>query len=226
MSRLRAWLFALVFYGGSVPIVLTVPISALFGQAPLTAHVRGWARYHRWAARAVLGITSRLEGRPPPGAILYAAKHEAMFETIEMVLLLDTPMIVMKEELARIPLWGWAAQRYGMIVIDRAASAAAVRQLVREGAKAREQGRPILIFPEGTRVARGETPPLKAGFAGMYRLLGLPVVAVALDSGVAFPKGGTPRAGEITFRFGEVIAPGLPRDQVEARVHAEINALS
>jgi 1-acyl-sn-glycerol-3-phosphate acyltransferase len=83
----------------------------------------------------------------------------------------------------------------------------------------------VIIFPEGTRVAPGETPPLRAGFAGLYRALGLPVVPVAVDSGRLWGRGVVKRSGTVTFKVGETIPPGLQRDEAERRVHAAINAL-
>jgi 1-acyl-sn-glycerol-3-phosphate acyltransferase len=88
------------------------------------------------------------------------------------------------------------------------------------------EGRPILIFPEGTRVPHGQAPELKSGIAGLYRLLNLPVVPIACDSGRLLPKKGLKRPGIVTFRVGETIPPGLPREEIEARVHAAINALN
>ena len=87
-------------------------------------------------------------------------------------------------------------------------------------------GRPVIIFPEGTRVSPGEAPPLQPGFAGLYRALGLPVVPVAQDSGMLWPRKGPKRSGTIHFKVGEIIPAGLKRDEIEARVHAAINALN
>nr|MDP9414788.1 1-acyl-sn-glycerol-3-phosphate acyltransferase [Pseudomonadota bacterium] len=154
------------------------------------------------------------------------AKHQSMFETIEIVLLLEEPAVVLKRQLADIPLWGWAAQRYGVIPVDREGGAAALRRMLKAAQAAVSEGRPIAIFPEGTRVGPGEQPPLQAGFAGLYRALGLPVVPVALDSGRLWPRRSfSKRPGVVTMRFGDPIPPGLPRKDVEARVHAAINAL-
>ena len=225
MARLRTLAFMLVFYGLSVPIVLLVPIPALIGQRALIAYAHGWAVFHRWAARLLLGIDTRIEGKRSSEPALYAAKHQSMFETLELALMLNGPALVMKAELARIPIWGWAARRYGVIVIDRAGAAATMRQMMREARGAIEAGRSIVIFPEGTRVRPGERPPLRAGFAGLYRALGVVVVPVALDSGRVWPRKGAKRAGTVTFRFGEPVPPGLPRAEAEARVHAGINAL-
>ncbi|WP_375382496.1 lysophospholipid acyltransferase family protein [uncultured Sphingomonas sp.] len=225
IPRWRRWAFDLVFYGGSVPIVATTPISALIGRSTLIAHATAWTSFHRWAVRRLLGIEIRIEGERPSGPALYAAKHQAMFETLELQRLLDGPAMALKQELAQIPVWGWSARRYGALVVNRDGSAAALRTMMREAKAAKADGRSILIFPEGTRVAPGETPPLKSGFAGLYRLLALPTVPVAVDSGRLLPRRGLRRRGTITIRFGEVIPPGLPREEVEARVHAAMNAL-
>ena len=83
----------------------------------------------------------------------------------------------------------------------------------------------MLIYPEGTRVPVGETPPLKSGFAALYRALGLPVVPIATDSGRLWGRGLVHQPGTITFRVGETIPAGLPRREIEARVHAAINVL-
>ena len=98
--------------------------------------------------------------------------------------------------------------------------------MMREAKAAGAAGRSVILFPEGTRSAMGEAPPVQAGLAGLYRAVGLPVVPVALDSARVWPKQGAMQAGLVTFRFGEPIPPGLKRDAIEARVHREINALN
>ena len=225
IARLRTLAFNLVFWSGTVPIVLGTPIAALIGHRPLRGLVRFWTVYHDWCARWLLGIASRIEGAPLPTPALYAGKHQSLYETIELVRLLHEPAIVMKRELAQIPVWGWAAQRYGMIVVDRAASAGALRSMMRDAKAVLAEGRSVIIFPEGTRVKPGEQPPLKSGLAGLYKILGLPLVPIAIDSGLIWPKRGAKRPGRITFRFGEPLPPGLPRPEVEARAHSGINAL-
>ena len=225
IAALRTWVFRIVFYSLSFPIVSTVPVSALFGSRAVIAHANVWTRFHRWCARWLLGIRVRVEGERPVGPALYAAKHQAMFETLELQALLDGPAMALKQELADLPIWGWAARRYGALVVDREGSSTALRKMLREANAAKAVGRSILIFPEGTRVAPGDQPPLKPGFAGLYRMLALPTVAVALDTGRLLPKRGTIHSGVVTIRFGEAIPPGLPRAEIEARVHREINVL-
>ncbi|MBO9621996.1 MAG: 1-acyl-sn-glycerol-3-phosphate acyltransferase [Sphingomonas sp.] len=226
MDRLRTLLFATAFYGLSVPIVLLAPVAALFGQRAFRRWVVFWTQYHAWCARYLAGIRLLVEGAPLATPALYAAKHQSFFETFELVRMLGAPVVVMRQEFARIPVWGWAARRYGVIVIDRDAAASALRQMMREAKAASAEGRSVILFPEGTRTRQGEAPALRAGLAGLYRAIGLPVVPVALDSAKVWPKKGPMHPGVVTFRFGEPIPAGLKRDEVEARVHREINALN
>ena len=226
MALIRSLLFATIFYGMTGPAALVALPIAWCGPRPLRRYVLAWARAHRWCTRHLLGIVTRIEGEVPTGLALVAAKHQSMYETIELLALLSEPAVVIKRELADIPAWGHAARLYGVIPVDREAGSGALRRMLRAARAAQEEGRSILIFPEGTRVAPGETPPLRPGFAGLYRQLGLPVVPVALDSGRLWPRRSfVKHAGTVTFRFGAPIPPGLPRDEAEARVHAAINAL-
>lgn len=222
---LRRLLFRLVFYIGSVPFVLATPLATALGHRRLVGVVHGWARFHRAVARRFLGIASRFEGGPSTMPVLYAAKHHSMYETLELALVAGDPVMVLKRELMAIPVWGWAVRRYGAIVVDREASAAALRQMMAEAKAARAAGRSVLIYPDGTRVAWGDAPPLRSGFAGLYKVLGLPVVPIAVDSGRVWSRHGPERPGIVTFRFCEPIPPGLTRAAIEQRVHAAINAL-
>ena len=88
----------------------------------------------------------------------------------------------------------------------------------------RARGRSVIVYPEGTRVPVGERPPLRPGFAGLYRALGLPVVPVAHDSGQLWPRTLVKQPGTIRFKVGEVIPPGLKREEIEQRVHRAINS--
>ncbi|MFL6734620.1 MAG: lysophospholipid acyltransferase family protein [Sphingomicrobium sp.] len=225
MQLARSILYAAMFYVGTAVFCVVGLTAGLLGTKPMQRAVSGWARYNHWAAEKVLGIKVRVEGKITPGPALIAVKHQSMFETVEIVLIAEAPVIVLKRELARIPLFGWMTRRWGIIPVDREAGAKALREMLTIGKATIAAGRPILIYPEGTRVRPGEQPPLRPGFAGLYRLLGLPVVPVALDSGRLWGRGILKRPGVITFRVGETIPPGLNREEVERRVHAAINAL-
>ncbi|WP_223276657.1 lysophospholipid acyltransferase family protein [Sphingomonas daechungensis] len=109
--------------------------------------------------------------------------------------------------------------------VDRSAGAKALREMLLLGKEAAAIGRPVIIYPEGTRVRPGETPPLQAGFAGLYKALGLPVVPVAMDSGRLWGRNLPRNAGTVHFVVGEPIPAELKREDIEARVHAAINVL-
>jgi 1-acyl-sn-glycerol-3-phosphate acyltransferase len=225
MALVRSLLYAAIFYPATFLWVLASIVASLFGRRPILAVVLGWVEFHHWLVEHLLGIRVRVEGAVPPGPHLIAVKHQAMLETLEMVRLSQLPVIVMKRELDRIPLFGLVTRRYGTIVVERSAGATALRALVAEGKRGVASGRSVIIYPEGTRVRVGETPPLKSGFTALYRALGLPVVPIAMDSGVLWGRGLVHRPGVVTFKVGATIPPGLPREEVESRVHAAINLL-
>jgi 1-acyl-sn-glycerol-3-phosphate acyltransferase len=225
MQSARSLLHAAIFYPATLLFVLACFVAVLFGAGAMRRVVRSWTEFHHWLAEDLLGIRSVVVGAVPAGPHLIAVKHQSMYETIEMVRLADTPVIVLKRELSAIPLFGWTTRQWGVIAVDRDAGAKALREMVAQAKQAAASGRSVLIFPEGTRVPPGQTPPLRPGFAGLYRALGLPVVPVAVDSGRLWRRGLAKRSGVVTFKVGETIPPGLTREEVEARVHAAINAL-
>ena len=224
-ALLRSLLYAAIFYTATLLWVLIGGLVSLFGRKATLAVVLSWVEMHHWLVRNLLGIRLRVEGEVPRGPLLIAVKHQSMLETLEMVRIANLPIIVMKKELGDIPFFGFLTRRYGVIEVERSAGAKALRSLVEEGREAVASGRAVIIYPEGTRVRVGETPELKSGFAALYRTLGLPVAPVALDSGRLWGRGLVHRSGTVTFRVGETIPAGLPRKDIEARVHSAINAL-
>ncbi|HVL78352.1 MAG TPA: lysophospholipid acyltransferase family protein [Sphingomicrobium sp.] len=225
MQHIRSLVFAAIFYPATAILSVLGLAAGAFGTAPARRMVRRWADIHHWLCDNLLGIRQEVEGAIPPGAHLIAVKHQSMYETIQMVRIADTPVVVLKRELTHIPLFGWITRRYGVIPVDRRAGAKALRQMVAMGRDAVAADRSVIIYPEGTRVPPGATPPLRSGFAGLYRALNLPVVPVAVDSGRLWGRGLVKRRGTIQFRVGETIPAGLKRDEIEGRVHAAINAL-
>ncbi len=227
MAWPRSILFALLFYPGTLVYVLTVMAVSPFGTRPVRTVVEAWSRFHYWLVRHILRIDFEWHGEIPEGPYLIAVKHQAMVEAVDTLRFARTPVVVMKRELSTMPLFGWVTRRYGVIGVDRDAGASALREMMARGKAAAAEGRPVIIFPEGTRVPFGDAPALRPGFAGLYRALGLPVVPVAHDSGRIWPRGfQAKRSGTIRVKVGEVIPPGLKRAEVEARVHAAINALT
>ncbi|WP_233997264.1 lysophospholipid acyltransferase family protein [Porphyrobacter sp. HT-58-2] len=225
IAALRSLAFYVLFYVGSALLVVASVVAVTARRGWLRGIVGRWGAWHLWCVENVLGIEVVLEGSLPQGPVLIAVKHEAFFEAIDTPRLFAYPAVFAKQELFRIPGWGYSAVVYGLIPVAREEGAKTLRQMLALAKERVEQGRPLVIFPEGTRVAHGTRPPLQAGFAGLYKLLKLPVVPIAVDSGRLYHHV-VKRPGRITYKVGETIPAGLPREEVEARVHAAINVLN
>jgi 1-acyl-sn-glycerol-3-phosphate acyltransferase len=225
-EALRSILFNLFFYAVTFILGLILPF-AMIGPSRKGAVVICdlWSNLQRWGVVHILGVKVVVEGQIPSGSVFVAVKHEAMFEAVDMPTFLDFPAVFAKVELLKLPSWGPAAARYGLVPVERDQGAKALRAMLAAARKLSQENRPLVIFPEGTRMPHGEKPALQAGFAGLYKMIGLPVVPVAVNSGPLL-RGFWKRRGTVTYRIGETIPPGLPREEVEARVHAAINALN
>ncbi len=225
LAALRSLIFYVLFYGGSALLVGASVVAVVAQRRWLGPIVACWGDWHLWCVQTLLGIEVIFDGALPEGPVLIAMKHESFFEAIDTPRLLTFPAVFAKQELFRIPGWGHSALVYGLIPVARGDGAKTLRQMLALAKQRVADGRPLVIFPEGTRVAHGTKPPLQAGFAGLYKLLRLPVVPIAVDSGAAYHHL-VKQPGRITYKVGETIPAGLPREEVEARVHAAINGLN
>jgi 1-acyl-sn-glycerol-3-phosphate acyltransferase len=224
MRMLGGLFYRLFFFGGSLPLCLFVALAAPFSRTAVRAGASAWAGWFVWCARVFTGVKVAVRGAIPNEGAIVALKHSSAFETFLTLHLFDMPAVVMKAELRKIPLWGFIADRHGSIFVERGKAGAALKAMIREAKARAAEGRPILIFPEGTRVPVGEAPPLKAGLYALYGATDLPVVPVALDSGPVWPKGWAKGPGTVTFAFAPDVPTGLAREAMEAAVHAAINA--
>ncbi len=221
----RTLAFHAAFYVGSAGFVFWALLMLVIAPGKVRETARRWSNFHRTCLRCLLGIRIEVSGELPQGPTLIACKHESFFEAIDTLSLYHEPAVFAKAELMRIPLWGRVARAQGLIPVSRDQGARALRAMVGAARQASLEGRPLVIFPEGTRVSHGSRAPLQAGFAGLYKLLDLPVVPVAVASGPLYHRRWK-RPGTIAIRVGEAIPTGLPRDEIEARIHAGINALN
>ncbi|WP_337186419.1 lysophospholipid acyltransferase family protein [Phenylobacterium sp.] len=213
MIVVRSLTYVALFYLWTAACaVLATPV--LLGPARWTL-----ALFHVWGRGvvgmlAICGIKVEVRGREhiPAGAAIVAPKHQCMLDVFAQFTWLPASAFVMKKELAWIPWFGWYARKVGTIVIDREGGATTMRQVIREGAELFKQGRQVVIFPEGTRKAPGDTPDYKPGIAALYRELNVPVCPIATNAGVHWPAHGfVRRPGTIVFEYLEPIQPGLKR---------------
>jgi 1-acyl-sn-glycerol-3-phosphate acyltransferase len=215
MILIRSSLFNLLFFGTTFVLALVTTVVSWFAPDRVIRMATVWARLMLWAARVVCGIRWRVIGDVPAGPALIASHHESAFDTLVWLLLVPRPAYVMKRELLRIPLFGRLTVPAGMIAVDRAAGAKALRALLRDAAAAAAAERQIIIFPEGTRAEPGKLLPLQPGVAAIAAATGLPVVPVMTDSGTcwgrrAFRK----RPGVIRILILPPIPPATPRQQI------------
>ena len=225
ITILRNLAFYIAFNGASFPLIGWGGIAAITGLPGARWTVQAWSDWHAWCVRHLLGIRIEVEGDVPHGGQLVAGKHESFFEAIHLPNLLDQPVPFAKAELWKIPGWGPAARRWGAVAVHREQGATMLRRMITAGKDYAGAGRVLAIFPEGSRVPHGTAPRLQSGFAGLYKMLNVPVVPMAVNSGRLYHRFWK-RSGTITVRFGHPIPPGLPRAEVEERVREAINVLN
>lgn len=179
--------------------------------------------------KTILGLRYDIRGLnnlPASGSYIVAAKHQSPYETIKLRILFKDPAIVLKKELLSIPLWGWFLGKSDVIAIDRSTPDMAFRSLESGAARMMNQGRPIVIFPQGTRTWPDETTadkPYKSGVARVQAATGLPIVPMALNSGMFWPRSGWLKSGgTVVFEFLPAIAPGLEKQAVMDRLQQSL----
>lgn len=230
MLILRSLLFNTVFYVWTVlccfGLLWTLPLH----HSRLIAGVTWYMRTLVWLERAIIGLEyeiTGLEHLPKRGAYIVGAKHQSMWETMKLHLILGDPAIILKRELLWLPIWGWYAAKARMIAVDRGKKGAAVASMLEGAKRVKAEGRPICIFPQGTRVAPGVHSPYKIGIAILYEALELPIVPMALNSGVFWGRRTfIRRPGRITIEFLPPIEPGLTKEAALARLETELEAAS
>lgn len=212
MKFIRSILFNAAIFGWSIFLLIAyVPFLAASRSAMLGA-IRFWTRSIFWLQRHVLSLDFEFRGeeRLPDGPFIVAAAHQSAWDTICFYAVLSDPAFVLKKELYSVPMFGPYARKLGMIAIDRAGGASEARRMIRDVSAQLEKGRPVVIFPGGTRSAPGEVVPLKSGINALYRRCNVPVVPVSLNSGWFWGRRSfIKKPGRIIAEFHEPIAPGL-----------------
>ena len=223
MVYIRSFIFNSVFYvGTAILVVLMGPLLLL--PSFLARYV---ARFWGWLAHKqlyIVGIHQREYGdKHLDRQVIYAVKHQSAWETIIFSWLLHSPAFVLKVELLRLPIIGLFFIKTGCIPVDRAGGMRALRKMRGAALELAAYGRSLLIFPQGTRVMPGVTKPYEIGVFALYQSTGLPVVPVALNSGIVWPRNSWLKyPGTVDIHFLEPIPPGLTRKQFMAKLEQRI----
>ena len=228
MIVVRSLAFHLVFYANLVGQMLVfLPVFFFVPEAACWRIVKNWARSSLWILHHVAGIRTVIEGQEniPAGGAIIASKHQSFWETFALIPHLTRPAFILKKELMAIPVFGWYAKRLRMIPVDRAKRGAVLSSLLGAVREAVDEGRHIVIFPEGTRVAPGAAPNYRPGVHFLYFELSLTIVPVAVNSGLFWPRKAFRREpGTIRAEFLPAIGPGLERVPFLERLRCEIEA--
>ena len=225
MVYIRSFIFNSAFYVGTT--ILVVVMGPMLLLPPFMA--RYIARFWGWLAHKQLyiaGICQREYGdRCLDKQVIYAVKHQSAWETIILSWLLHAPAFVLKVELLRLPIIGLFFIKTGCIPVDRADGMRALRKMRDAALELVAQGRSLLIFPQGTRVSPGASKPYEIGVFALYESTGLPVVPVALNSGLVWPRNSwLKHPGTVDIHFLEPIQPGLTRKQFMAKLEQQIES--
>ncbi|MEQ1706014.1 MAG: lysophospholipid acyltransferase family protein [Rickettsiales bacterium] len=226
---IRSIAFNIAFFAWAfISAILFIPLFATSSRASLHAG-KPWADISLLLARIFCGIKYEVRGREniQNTPVIYASKHQSAWDTIIFLNLFPNVAYVLKKELLRLPFWGWYLWRMKMIAIDRSAGASSIKQLIRDGKAVLAEGRPIVIFPEGTRTKPGAAPDYQSGITAMYSSLSVSVVPIALNSGKYWGKNAffkTP--GTIIIEFLPPIPAGLPKKEFIERLQEAIETAS
>lgn len=226
-QAVRSLLFFILFLAQTVVLAIVVGgLCRLFGRTGLAwALIRYWNHSTLFLVRWLGGIRSIVTGQEniPPGGCIIAAKHQSDWDVFAILPHIGRPSFIAKKELMVIPFFGWAARTYDTISIDRSKGGEAIPAMLEEARQKLALGCRIIIFPEGTRTRPLADPAYKFGIAKMYAALGVPVVPVALNSGLFWGRNSLLLwRGKARAQFLPAIAPGLAPEDFLAQLAAAI----
>ncbi len=230
------WLRSLVFLAVTVIAMLVVGIVAsplLAFDRPRAGRVTRWfSRFEVAVLRMIAGLDLEMRGLDtlPDGPFLFAAKHQSAMETYALTARLPQACFVLKQEILQVPVAGWFVTAMDVIAVDRRGGTSALKSMVTQARAVVAQGRSVVIFPEGTRVAPGELQRYHPGVAALYTGLDIPVVPVALNTGLFWRRRGfLKHPGRAVIAFLDPIPPGLERKafmaELETRIEGGTRAL-
>ena len=235
MLLLRSLLFNFFLYVGII-FVFVIAIPALFLPTKITLLFGKFlGHYVVFIVKVFLGTKVEFKGIeniPKNEKYFVASAHQSMFETFALQSILDYPVFILKKELLKIPLFGQYLKKIKSIEIVRDTTTKDNLNFFDKVANIiKNEKRPLLIFPQGTRVKFDDRVPFKKGAGRIYEALNISCVPIALNSGKVWPKHGIIKyPGKITVSFLKPIKPGLNRDEfirnLEMKIYDEIKNIS
>ena len=235
MLLVRSLLFNLFLYMGII-VVFLIGIPTLLLPTKITLIFGKFlGHYVVFVVRIFLNTKVEFKGIeniPKNEKYFVASAHQSMFETFALQSVLDYPVFILKKELLKIPLFGQYLKKIKSIEIVRDTTTKDnLNFFDKVAAIIKNESRPLLIFPQGTRVKIDEQTPFKKGVGRIYEALNISCVPIALNSGKVWPKKGIIKyPGKITISFLEPIKPGLKRDDfiksLEKKIYDEIKSIS
>ena len=229
MIIVRSILFNLWFFGISFLSIIVLMFTLPLPRAVLTSGLKNWMKMIMAGLRIFVGLRYEVRGREniPHGPAVFTSKHQSAWETGIFFLILEDASYVLKRELLSIPLYGRLLKKAKMVSINRDGAASTLRQMVLDCRSVIKDRRQLVIFPEGTRSQPGEKLPYHPGIAAIYKQAGVPVIPVALNSGLfwgrrAFAK----RSGKIVIEFLPPMPQGLDRKAFMAELENRIEKAS
>lgn len=225
MLFLRSLIFQIVYYLNlSFWMLLWVPGLLMHRRAALELG-RQWGRTSIWLLDKICGVKFEVRGQEniPKGSVIVAAKHQSVWDTFTLPLFFPDFSFILKRELIFLPFFGWYLLAAEQIAIDRAKGGKTLPQLIAKTKQIFSQGRQLFIFPEGTRRAPGAPPAYKFGVALLYHETDVPVVPVALNSGLFWARRAfLIRPGAAVIEFLPPIPPGLKSREFFAKLQEAI----
>lgn len=225
MAYIRSLLFNISFYSLTTVLCFAYLPLLLLPRRGFAPFARAWVRGSLWLLRVFTGIRHQVRGAEhlPDEPVIFASKHQSAWETLALAVIMDDPAFVLKKELTWIPIFGWYLAKMKNVSVDRSAGAKALKDMVEQTNERLQQGRPVAIFPQGTRTAPGDKKPYLPGVAALYAKANVPVVPVALNSGLFWPRRKfLKNPGVITLEYLEPIPPGLNRKAFLAELESRI----
>jgi 1-acyl-sn-glycerol-3-phosphate acyltransferase len=233
MNLIRSIIHLLWMMLTVIPWALWVLVYSLFASSTKIYWLcAGWLRLAVTGGTVILGIQNRVTGMEnlpstELGSCVLLVKHQSTWETFSMVTLMPHPLaFVFKKELLYVPFFGWAMSRMDMIHIDRSQRAQAFNKVVEQGKRLMAQGVWVIMFPEGTRIARGQKGVYKSGGTRLAIETGAPVIPVAVTSAKCWPrKAFIKKPGIVDISIGKPIpSAGRQPDELMREVEAWIEA--